>query len=149
MENTSVAQRWVRSPISGQEVAVALLYAFVGVVIAANFEPLRFFGYRWYQSWWFPLATACLLFAAVAIWLRMSRLKASLFGLLITAPPYSRWLLLVVETYLNPGAGNSVTAFRDYVGPMAVSSVLMLSGAFLNPLISGTVRHILRRFNAT
>ena len=129
----------------GRETAVALLYAFVGALLAANYEPLRFFGYRWYESEWFPLAVACLLFATVSIWVPLSKLKSSLFGVLVTAPPYSRPLLLAIQTYLHPGAGNSVTAFRDYVGPFALLGILALSGGFLNPVVSGIAKRVVRR----
>jgi hypothetical protein len=72
-----------------------------------------------------PLGVACLVFTAEAVWLRLP--MAWLYGLLITAPPYSFYAGLAVGW---PKKGTELLP-----GYALTSLLLALSGAALNPLI--------------
>lgn len=127
--------------------AIACSYLAIGVILMVVFrrstwsisivrqEP------EWYQSDYLPLFVACFVFCVVSFWVRLRILESAVFGLLITGPPYG-WLSWLLMQLANT-SGEDGTANAKAVLPLAVG--LALSGAVLNPLLSGIVGRIRQR----
>jgi hypothetical protein len=89
----------------------------------------------WYDSFLLPLWAACLLFAIVATWRTVP--NAWVHGVLVTGPPYGVALAeLVIWSQPTNEYG---------LKEIAVLACLMLSGAWLNPLIRVTISWCRRR----
>jgi hypothetical protein len=126
----------------GVQFSVGVVHVLLGVGLAffmnhylRNIPVLL--GDRWYDSYWLPLWVACLAFVFEAMFVQLP--ADWLYGLLITAPPYGWYAILMTVIYLE---NRRDVGASDYAKEALPALLLALCGAILNPVIVRLVSRV-------